>query len=268
MMFPEKNLYTLYKRYIHEQDYSHRIPDITKKRTLEMMNTAVNCAEKWDTALDIGGGSGHYSIPLIHKFRTATLVELEKHEEQDYLLKRYSNFQFFQGKIEDVSVEGIFDFILLADVFEHIPDIQALAQKLASLQDTGGVVYILMPNPLLVGPAREAEIYYERTPYGHQRHYFPDETERIMKEAGYRLVHLSYEEGAFRQKMKRIIRGFSRRDKKFSRIKFYDKVIGPVLAVLYSPLLLWAESATYKDEWRNRENCEATRNIGYIFKKQ
>jgi SAM-dependent methyltransferase len=233
-----------------------------------MMNAAVNCAEKWDTALDIGGASGHYSIPLIHKFRKVTLIELEKHEEQDYLLKKYPNFQFFQAKIEDISIKDTFDFILLADVFEHIPDVQALAQKLAALQNKGGVVYILMPNPLFVGPASEAEIYYERTPYGHQRHYFPDETEKVMREAGYKLVHLSYEEGELRQEVKRIVRGFSRRDKRFSRIKFYDKVIAPVLSFLYTPFLAWAEAVVYKDEWRKRENREATRNIGYIFKKQ
>jgi SAM-dependent methyltransferase len=267
-MFPEKNLYKLYKGYIHEREYSSRIPDITKKRTLEMMNTAVNCAEKWDTALDIGGGSGHYSIPLIHKFRKAVLVELEKHEEQDYLQNKYSNFHFFQAKIEDIKIEDKFDFILLADVFEHIPDVKALAMKLSDLQDKGGVVYILMPNPLFVGPAIESEIYYKRTPYGHQRHYFPDETEKIMSEAGYKLVHFSYEEGEFRQKIKRIIRGFSRRDKKFSKVRLYDKVIGPILHFLYSPLLIWVELAVYKDEWRKKENCEATRNIGYIFKKQ
>lgn len=267
-MFPKNNLYTFYKKNIFERDFSSRIPDITKKRTLEMMNTAVNCSEKWDAALDIGGATGHYSIPLLHKFRKVVLVELEKHEEQDFLLKKYKNFQFFQEKIEDISFDTKFDFILLADVFEHIPDVSALAGKMADLQDTGGVVYILMPNPLFVGPASESEIYYTRTPFGHQRHYFPEETERIMSEAGYALVYSSYEEGSLRQSVKRIVKGFSRRDKRLSSITLYNRIIGPILSFLYHPFLMLAEWLTYRDERSNRNNREDSRAIGYIFKKQ
>lgn len=68
-MYTKNNIYPTYIRNLNEKEYSSDIPDITKKRTLHILNTAINCCEDWETALDIGGGNGHYSLSLTEKFK-------------------------------------------------------------------------------------------------------------------------------------------------------------------------------------------------------
>jgi len=267
-MYPQNNLYSIYKKNVHEKNFSPRIPDVTNKRTLDFMNLAINCCENWGSSLDIGGGSGHYTAPLLFKFKNAVVVDVAKYEEHEYLKKRYQNFEYHNKFIEQIEFKEKFDFILLADIFEHIVDINLFIEQVSELQNKGGVVYILTPNPLFCGPANQSEIFYTKHLDGHQKHYLKIEVENIMKQHAYELVYFGYEESIIRQKVRRYIRGFSRRDELLSNKFFiYKKIIAPMLSLGYSSILFFVEYLVHNVEYKNKNNAELMLSAAYIFKK-
>lgn len=267
-MYPKNNLYKLYKENVYDRYFSTRIPDVTKKRTLEVMNLAVNACSSWNSSLDIGGGSGHYSIPLLHKFKKSVVVEVDKHEEHIYLKNKYPHFEYHNNFVEKVDFKEKFDFILLADIFEHIEDPEVFIEKLSSLQNKDGVIYILTPNPLFCGPAEKSGIYYLDHIGGHHKHYFPHEIISLLNTYGYTLAYLCYEEGPIRQVMKRILKGFSRRDRRLNDSFFiYRKLLAPIFEILYTPILFLVEWYVNRVECLNKDNKENTMGATYIFKK-
>ncbi|EKD85768.1 MAG: hypothetical protein ACD_37C00628G0002, partial [uncultured bacterium] len=74
-MYPENNLYNIYIKNYFSLTSPQKFPDITKQFTLDSMSRAINCCEQWGSFLDIGAGSGHYSLPLLFKFKKGTAVE-------------------------------------------------------------------------------------------------------------------------------------------------------------------------------------------------
>ncbi|MEZ4195102.1 MAG: class I SAM-dependent methyltransferase [Candidatus Paceibacterota bacterium] len=265
-MYPKINIFKNYRRNLIDAQYSEDIPNITVKISLEYMLHALNISEKWDHCLDIGGGSGHYLTSFSQYFKKATLVEITNHEEHEKLKQNHSNIQIFQDLIENYNNREVADFILLADIYEHIPDIKAFVEKIAALQTYGGVVYIMTPNPLKCGPAPESAIYYKEKTYGHIKHYTTEEIVILMKKNGYELMFLTYEEGPVRSKVKRIIYGLSRRDKRFSK-NFLYRWFKPVLFLLVTPLLKGLEILTYHSESKLRDNKYKTTTQNLAFKK-
>ena len=266
-MFPKNNLYELYKKHFYDVEYSEHVPDITKKRTLDVMNIAINACDAWGNALDIGGGGGHYSIPLLHKFKKVVLVDMFPFEGHAYLKRNYPNFEYHHSLVEDVMFHEKFDYILLSDIYEHINDIDTFVRKIASLQEKNGVVYILTPNQLFCGPAEKSGIHQSLHKGGHFRHYLPHEIINLMKSSGYELVYQSYEEGKSRQIIKRIIKGVSRRDKKMSIFSVYNYIVGPCVHILFKPALFIVEYIIDTIEKNNKNNKENTMAMVCIFKK-
>lgn len=267
-MFPSVNLYELYTGHIEEEDFSSAIPDVTKQRTLESMQVAVRCAEDWNAALDIGGGTGHYSIPLLHIFSKVTLVEPDLLDEHAILEKRYENFTVLHDFIEDAIIPEKQDFILLADIFEHVPDVESFIAKLATLQNSGGVIYILTPNPLCCGPSVRSGISCAISgSHGHIRHYFKHEVEDILTKSGYLLVHHSFEEAPLRTRVRTWIRGISRRDKRWSRNCIY-RFVSPIVHTLLKPLIIFLARVVYQNEYAHRHDAEHSKASVYIFKKR
>lgn len=266
-MYPKNNLYELYKKFFYNVEYSELVPDITKKRTLDVMNLAVNCCDSWNTALDIGGGGGHYAIPLLHKFKKVVLVDMFPFKEHAVLKNTYAHFEYHNSKIEDIDFKETFDYIFLSDIFEHIHDIQSFVQKISSLQNAHGVVYMLTPNQLYCGPAEKSGIHHTLHDGGHFRHYLPHEIQSLMKTYGYELVYQCYEEGELRQTIKRIVKGISRRDKKMSHYSFYAHIVGPIIHLILKPALLLLEYVVNGIEVANKNNSEKTMATVYIFKK-
>lgn len=267
-MFPKNNLYTIYKKNVKEEQYSSKITDITKKITLNVMNTAINCCEDWNNALDIGAGDGHYSIPLLHKFKNVTIVEPDTNKRLGKLKEEYDNLFLIKDVIENTKIENKVDFILLADLFEHIPDINKFISYLKELQENGGIIYILTPNPLFCGPAIKSAIHHSKVGHsGHIRHYFEHEVEEIMKKNNYRLILKKYEETDTRKFIKKVMRAISRRDKKLSNLFLYKIFLGPILRFIISPIIKFLEYYTYHIEHKFSQDKEKTRAISYIFKK-
>lgn len=266
-MYPSIGLYNLYKKHIEEKDFSSAIPDVTKKRTLELMQVAVRCAEDWNNALDIGGGSGHYSIPLSQVFKQVTLVEPDEHEDHEILEDRFPNLSIVHEFVENVVIPEKQDLILLSDIYEHIPNIEAFIAKLSTLQEKGGVIYILTPNPVSCGPAIRSAISYTISgSHGHIRHYFKNEVEEVLAKHGYYLVHHSFEETPLRTPLRIMLRGLSRRDKRWNKRIPY-RIVRPLVLVILAPIVSIIQSVAYRTEYAHRDDAEHTRSSVYIFKK-
>ncbi len=265
-MYPKNDLYQIYKKHLHVSRFSDVLQDVTKKITLEHMNYAINVADKWDHCMDIGGGTGHYLAPLATKFKKATLVEVEDLPEHKQLTKDFTNISIFHEYIEKYQNPEKVDFILLADLFEHIPDIKSFVEKMSSLQNVGGVVYMITPNSLTCGPAPESGLYHTRHPNGHIKQYTGVEIIKLMEAAGYDLIAHLYEETPLRQRTKHFIYALSRRDKKMSNFLIYH-AIRPLLLIFALVIFKVLEKMTYASEKRNRHNPLNTLAQDLIFKK-
>lgn len=265
--YPDLDLFEAYQKSQKAAPFHQDFPDRTKRHTLGLMNMAINLCEDWGHAVDIGGGNGHYLAGLARKFKRATLVEVSTFPEHTTLGKEVPNLTVRQVPIESYHSSDKADFILLADVFEHIPDIRAFVGILSALQNTGGVVYIMTPNPLYCGPAPESGTYHTRHAYGHIKHYTVAEINDLMASGGYRLELLRYEEAPFRQLIKRLILGVIRRDTAFASFIPYRYLRYLTIWPLLSLVTTLAAKLVYRSEQHHQHNPDVTMTHSLVFKK-
>jgi len=231
-MYQHNNLSKIFFKLSRDQRLSSRLPDYTSTTTLYYINTAINCCDNWNNFLDIGASDGYYSIPLLKKFARGTAVEIDNNQNLISLKNDFNNFTPIIGTIDDIKLNTKFDFILMADVFEHIPseEINDFCLRLSSMQNAGGVIYILTPNPIFCGPATKSDLFHKinnNKHHGHQKHYLPNEIIKLFSDQGYNLVFNIYEESNFRQIIKQLILGISIRDNKYENLRIY-KIISPI----------------------------------------
>jgi 2-polyprenyl-3-methyl-5-hydroxy-6-metoxy-1,4-benzoquinol methylase len=265
-MYPKNNLHEHYYQRLNDDRFSSAIPDVTSKSTLLNMNYAINICEEWETCMDIGGGNGRYTSALAALFKKATLVEVDNLPEHRDLERNYTNINVVHDFIENHKTTSLIDFILLADVYEHIPDIEPFVEKISSMQNVGGVVYIMTPNPIVCGPADESGLHHTKHPHGHIKHYPTNEICDLMKNNGYELVFLRFEEGNYRQKAKRIIFTLSRRDKAWQKNIFYS-LVRPLVLLLSSPLCTLLDNQTHKAEEKYADDHFSGITQDLAFKK-
>lgn len=265
-MYPGFDLYKKYKEVLIDNDFSTLLPDVTKKNTLQNINYAINVADKWDTCMDIGGGNGYYLAALATKFKKAILVEAQVLPAQKAYAEKLSNFEVVNSYIEKYNTPTKVDFILLADLYEHIPNIENFVTQISKLQEVGGVTYIMTPNPIYCGPAPESGIYHTRHKDGHIKQYTSEEIINTMRKNGYTLILKFYEEAPFRQKAKRLIFALSRRDKKWQK-KFIYVIFRPIYLILALIISKILETITFTSEVRNRHNETNTMTQNLVFKK-
>lgn len=266
--YPDLDLFEAYQKSQRAAPYHRNFPDRTKRHTLRLMNMAINLCEDWGHAIDIGGGNGHYLAGLARKFKRTTLVEVSAHPEHATLTKDVPNLTVTQTPIESYRTNDKADFILLADVFEHIPDIRSFVNILSNLQNTGGVVYIMTPNPLYCGPAPESGTYHTRHAYGHIKHYTVAEITDLMSAGGYRLELLRYEEAPFRQLVKRLLSGLIRRDTALAHFFPYRYLRHLTTWPLFSLVSALADKLVYRNEQLHQHNPDVTMTHSLVFKKK
>lgn len=270
-MYPKNDLYEIYKKNIRNDRLSDRLPDVGKKYTLDVINRAINSCEKWNNFLDIGACGGHYSIPLLFKFNNGFAVEATPNNQLLQLEKDYKNFTVKTGFIQNTDFKNKFDFILMADVFEHIPDndLENFTKKISSIQDIGGVLYILTPNPLFCGPATKSGLFHNSGEFdheGHYKHYLSLEIKEIFAKYSYKTVFESYEEGLLKNFFKRYIFSLSIRDKKYSKKPIY-KFFSPFPIFILKIFFKIAEVIIYNNELKNNKNYFDSMSYVIVLKK-
>lgn len=270
-MYQKNDLYKVYKKYVKNDRLSDRLPDVGKKYTLDIINKAINSCENWNNFLDIGACGGHYSIALLHKFKNGVAVEATPNEQLLGLAKEYKNLTVKTGFIQKINFTEKFDFVLMADVFEHIPlvDMGEFTKKISTIQDVGGVIYILTPNPLFCGPASTSGMFHNGGKFdheGHYKHYLPNEILSHFKKFNYEMVFDSYEEGILKNILKRYIFSLSIRDRRYSNNKIY-RIISLIPVYLIKIAFMIMGRIIYWNEWKNRKNDFNSMSYVVVLKK-
>jgi ubiquinone/menaquinone biosynthesis C-methylase UbiE len=94
----------------------YRLSDLERQRTGDLMRLAGLVANSRGAALDIGARDGHFSCLLAEHFRSVTALDLDKPSV------RHAGVHCVEGDITSPDFgDNSFDFILCAEVLEHIP---------------------------------------------------------------------------------------------------------------------------------------------------
>lgn len=99
--------------------------------------------------LDIGCGSGGIAAHLAPRVESMTGMDPEPWPRWAEWLDAHPNLKFLQGSVENNNLKPhSFDVIICNQVYEHVPDPQALIQLIARLIKPEGIVYFAGPNLL------------------------------------------------------------------------------------------------------------------------
>jgi SAM-dependent methyltransferase len=150
--------------------------------------------------LDVGAGDGRLSFLMLEtNAKKGAAVEVAvNHKAWTYVCERYKNFVLYEGLLQDVVPrlgEQKFDVIVLAEVFEHIPqrDVESLLQVLHGLLTADGILLVTTPNALVQGRAEDSPLWHERFPYGHYKHYRAVELAQLLSGSGFEVKHMVFE---------------------------------------------------------------------------
>ena len=95
--------------------------------------------------LDIGGGSGRFAIPLSNQGHDLTVVEPNK-EAIEILKKRNSEIKVINSSFEEANITGLFDVILVIEVFGSFENIEEAFLRISKLCKEGGIVILSVKN--------------------------------------------------------------------------------------------------------------------------
>lgn len=104
--------------------------------------------------LEIGAGIGPVTGLIAGKLKEGEIVANDISGESlkvaESRLQKYNNIKYIKGDVINLEIKGLFDFIVLPDVLEHIPieEHGQLFKKLHSLLKNDGKIFIHIPNPL------------------------------------------------------------------------------------------------------------------------
>lgn len=173
----------------------HRVKDWLDRRWFRAITGAIPGQAL--AALDIGGGNGQQLSSLKaadRRIGRTVIVDLDTAAEA---AARTAGHEYVAGRIEDASITGEFDVILLLNLIEHVRDPLAVLRKARSLLSARGRLVIKTPNYRSL----DARLFRARNWGGFHcpRHWviFTRESfERIAREADLKVVNWSYTQGA------------------------------------------------------------------------
>lgn len=104
---------------------------------------------KESNVLDFGCGSGGIAAHLAARVNTMTGLDPEPWPRWNQWLEQHNNLSFIQGSVDRNTLSPqSFDVIICNQVYEHVPDPEALIGLIAKLVKPDGVVYFAGPNLL------------------------------------------------------------------------------------------------------------------------
>ncbi len=198
----------LYRSYIHlwkqstiNSGFSPRLPDYATRFWFEQMEQALpqSCSPR--AFLDIGAGNGRLSLLLLSTYSvqgTAVEVQVDPHAWQP-ITNRFSRFELIEGKVQEIleTFDGkkTYSFILLAEVFEHIPptDVTPFLTALSKILSPDGTLFLTTPNRVVQGPAEQSSMWHEKKPYGHHKHYTYQELATLLEKHGFDIEWHTFE---------------------------------------------------------------------------
>jgi peptidoglycan-N-acetylglucosamine deacetylase len=95
--------------------------------------------------LEIGAGTGRFTLPLARRCRELTAVDLSENMmavlKENASREKISNIEFSTGNIESIDLNGMYDVVCSFSSFEYIPDLEELFKKLSECVKPGGILY-------------------------------------------------------------------------------------------------------------------------------
>lgn len=122
-MYESFNLIKLYKNYSSSNFNPNRgyINHINLPR-IRWINKAINLLPDYNSFIDIGASNAQFSELLFKKgFIKGCAVEINPTTDLLNFSRQKSDFQLFQGLIQDFSQYKECGFFILSEIFEHIP---------------------------------------------------------------------------------------------------------------------------------------------------
>jgi 2-polyprenyl-3-methyl-5-hydroxy-6-metoxy-1,4-benzoquinol methylase len=142
--------------------------------------------------LEIGCGTGDILARLDPKEGRGVDVSEEMVEIARHKYAKRPELHFEREDIFERADSFGYPYIFLADVLEHVGDLERFVRQLAARTDSGASVVISVANPLWEPVLMLAEKLHMKMPEGpHTRDSIP-ETERIFKAAGFTLAERGY----------------------------------------------------------------------------
>ena len=142
--------------------------------------------------LEIGCGTGDILARLEPKEGRGVDVSEEMVAIARRKYKGEANLQFEREDIYERTDMFGFPYIFLADVLEHVGDLEKFIQQLAARTETGSTVVISVANPLWEPVLMLAEKLHMKMPEGPHTRDSIRETERIFRISGFTLLERGY----------------------------------------------------------------------------
>lgn len=96
--------------------------------------------------LDIGGGSGWLLDVIKSIDPRVNVTQVVDIDEQAKVIAEKNGHQYFHGSIDHFDTTEKFDFVLMLNLIEHIPNPLGTLTKIEQIMNKGGIVLIKTPN--------------------------------------------------------------------------------------------------------------------------
>jgi 2-polyprenyl-3-methyl-5-hydroxy-6-metoxy-1,4-benzoquinol methylase len=186
--------------------FSPRFPDYATKFWIEHLEKNLNSVRK-NNFLDLGAGCGRLTQLLISAgFKSGTAVEVQVDKKiWNQITLEHQRIRLIEGDFLKVlpTLSKQFDFVILAEVFEHIhpSQIKQFLKEINRILTPEGSIFLTTPNATFCGPAEESPQWVGRHPYGHHQHYTYKSIKEILASGGFKAVHHSFECGPLKKKI-------------------------------------------------------------------
>lgn len=149
------------------------------------------------SALDVGGGTGQQLATLKAADARVSRTVIVDLDDKAEAVARASGHEYVRARIEDASLRGPFDVILLLNLIEHVQDPLAVLTKVRALLSPRGVVLIKTPNY----DSLDARLFRHRNWGGYHcpRHWVifsQPSFKRLVENSGLRVQRWQYTQGA------------------------------------------------------------------------
>jgi ubiquinone/menaquinone biosynthesis C-methylase UbiE len=147
-----------------------------------------------DRVLEIGAGTGIFTIPIARNCREITAVDISRNMlealERKAAAEGITNIRTILCDIEKSDIEGTFSVICAFAALEYMSDLSALLQKLANHLKPGGVIYFITARRsflrffIQLGNAVRQRIWLKA--YGHRQ------IMKMLRAAGCNRIEISH----------------------------------------------------------------------------
>ena len=202
----------LYERYLHLVNkgkivtgFSKRLPDYATQFWFDQLEEVVHRSKK-NRFLDVGAGGGRLTILLSSLFEKGTAVEIDVNKQNwQTLLNEFKNIELREGLLQQIvphlGETDTFDVIVMAEVFEHIPpqDISEFLTILRKILADDGRIFLTTPNAITQGPAEKSNMWHQKQPWGHHKHYTYKELKKLLWDHGFEIESCTFECNKFKK---------------------------------------------------------------------